>query len=47
MKDAFLSRSKIVFYQFNIDQVKTGKRTFYHNIHLTETTRNENLISNN
>lgn len=46
MKDALLSRSKGVFYQFNSTDLKTGKDTFYCNIHFTETIQNENLISN-
>ena len=45
MKDALLSRSKGVFYQFNTD-LKAGKETFYCNTHFTETIQNENLISN-
>lgn len=44
MKDVFLSRTKVVFYQFNIDQVKADKETFYHNIRFKETIRMKKIL---
>lgn len=47
MKDVLLSRTKVVFYQFNIGQVKADKETFYHNIHFIETIQNEKILISN
>lgn len=47
MKDVLLSKTKVVFYQFNIGQVKADKETFYHNIHFIEIIQNEKILISN
>lgn len=47
MKDVLLSKTKVVFYQFNIGQVKADKETFYHNIYFIEIIQNEKILISN